>query len=91
MGEDHPKRRSDLSIQTVEDETIVLDHAAKQIHQLNTTASFIWQRCDGQHTVRDIADELTRAFDIDRDAAHDAVMGSLRQFNDLGLLHADRD
>lgn len=91
MGEDHPTRRSDLSIQTVDGEMVVLDHAARQIHQLNTTASFIWHRCDGQHTVRDIADKLTRAFDVDRDAAHGAVMGSLRQFNDLGLLHADRD
>jgi hypothetical protein len=91
MGGDHPKRRSDLGIQAVEDEMIVLDHGAQQIHQLNTTASFIWRRCDGQHTVRDIADALTRAFDVGRDAAHDAVVGSLRQFNDLGLLQADRD
>jgi hypothetical protein len=87
MRNEHPRRRSDLSIRAVEGEMIVLDRAANQVHQLNGTASFIWHWCDGQHAARDIANKLASSFDIDLDTARDAVIASLRRFEELGLLY----
>lgn len=86
MGDDRPKRRSDVSFRAVDGEIIVLDRAAKQIHQLNATASFIWHRCDGQHIIADIAEELARFFDVELDPAREAVVASVRRFSELGLL-----
>jgi len=91
MVDDNPKRRSDVSIRSVDGEMVVLDREAKQIHQVNTTASFIWHRCDGQRTVREIADELAGSFDVDPDTARQAVIAALHRFDELGLLDHARD
>src|SRR2546427_9530923 len=69
MSENYPRRRSDISARVVVDETVVLDLGAAQIHQLNATASFIWDRCDGYCTVAAIAEKLTGSFDVDCETA----------------------
>ena len=86
MDDRRPKRRSDVSIREVDGDTIVLDRGAEQIHRLNATASFIWHRCDGQYTVRDIADDLAGSFDVGPTAAKEAVVTAVRQLDQLGLL-----
>jgi PqqD family protein of HPr-rel-A system len=79
-----------VSARLVEGETVVLDRASDLVHQLNQTASFIWARCDGHSTARDIADQLTDAFDVDRETAETAVMATLKQLETLGLLDPAR-
>ena len=88
---ERPRQRPDISARVVANETIVLDRAANQVHQLNATASFVWLRCDGRHTAPEIADELTSAFDVDLDTARNAVVMALRRFDELGLLDSARD
>jgi PqqD family protein of HPr-rel-A system len=75
----------------VEGETVVLDRASELVHQLNPTASFIWTRCDGRSTARDIADQLVDAFDVDRETAETSVRATLQQLETLGLLDSVRD
>ena len=91
MSDNHPKRRSDISARVVVDETVVLDLGAAQIHQLNATASFIWDRCDGHCTVSEIAEKLAESFDVDRETARQAVLETLRRFDELGLLDSPRE
>lgn len=86
MDHNYPKHRSDISTRVVEGETVVLHLAAEQIHQLNPTASFIWNRCDGHRTAAEIAEELTGFFDVDYKTAYDAVVTTLRQLHELRLL-----
>jgi Coenzyme PQQ synthesis protein D (PqqD) len=91
MTDERPRQRSELSVRVVGDEVIVLDRSASQVHQLNVTAGFIWQRCDGNHTAGRIADEVASAFGVDADTARDAVSAALQQFGQLGLLGLHRD
>jgi len=91
MAVDYPKQRSDISIRAVAGEMVVLDLGGKQIHQLNSTASFIWERCNGQRTVAEIAEELTGAFDLNHEAAREAVEATLRRLDELGLLERARN
>jgi len=86
MADHYPRQRSDISIRVIEGETVVLHLGAGQIHRLNPTASFIWDRCDGHRTAAEIADELTRLFDVDYETAREAVRTTLRQLGELGLL-----
>ena len=65
---------------------VVLDRRSERIHQLNSTASFIWDRCDGDRSVEQIADGMMEAFEVDRDTAAQGVADTVRQFADLGLL-----
>jgi hypothetical protein len=89
MAADRPQRRDDVSIRTMADEVIVLDRANQQVHQLNASAGFVWQRCDGQHTVESIADELCGAFEVTAETAREAVRTALHRFAELGLLQRE--
>jgi hypothetical protein len=68
----------------VEGETVILDRPGGLIHQLNRTASYIWDRCDGQSTLVEIGQQLVEAFDVDAKTAADdvaAIVGQLRRLN----------
>jgi hypothetical protein len=81
MADHYPKRRFDVRVRVVEGETVVFDRQAGLIHQLNQTASYIWDRCDGTSTIADIATQLAAAFDVEpKRAAHDvaAIVGQLQ-------------
>jgi Coenzyme PQQ synthesis protein D (PqqD) len=90
MSADRPQQRPDLSVRVVEQETIILDREANQVHQLNATASLVWQRCDGRHSAVQIAEALTGAFYVDLETARAAVVTALRRFAELGLLRPGR-
>ena len=90
MSPDRPQQRADLSVRLVEHEAIILDREANQVHQLNATASLVWQRCDGQHTAVQIAEALTGAVHVDLETARAAVVTALRRFAELGLLRPGR-
>jgi len=83
---DRPKRRGDLNARLVDGEMVVLDRHAERIHQLNSTARFIWDHCDGDRSVAQIADGMMEAFEVDGATAARDVADTVRQFAELGLL-----
>ena len=87
MGQ-RPKTRSDLEQRVVDGESVVLDRQTDKIHQLNETASFIWARCDGEHSVSDIAAELATEFSTDQSTVDTDVPSAIEEFEKLGLLES---
>ena len=83
----YPMRRSDLSVRFIEGETVILDRHRKLIHQLNETASYIWERCDGRSTVAEVARELAGAFRIDVDSAARDTASVVRELERMGLIN----
>jgi len=83
---EHLRRRTDITARLVDGETVVLDREADLVHQLNLTATFIWNRCDGQCTAEEIARQFVDAFDVDPQTAEASVAAALQQFERLGLL-----
>lgn len=81
-----PKQREGLSLQPVGDEMLVLDLQADVIHQLNATASWIFEQCDGHTTVETLVDDLSRAFDLDRARVEADVRDTLTQLRTLALV-----
>lgn len=51
-------RKEGLVIQKLLDEVLVYDLDRDRAHSLNTTAAFVWQRCDGRTTTGEIARAL---------------------------------
>jgi hypothetical protein len=45
--EHYPKQRSDVNVGVSDGETVVLYRWQELIYQLNHTATFIWEQCDG--------------------------------------------
>lgn len=83
-----PSRRTEFEEREVEGEMVVMDKESEQIHQLNQTASFIWQRCDGEHDEQEIAEELAEAFEVDRETALQDVADTLNKLEEIGLLES---
>jgi pyrroloquinoline quinone biosynthesis protein D len=54
--------------------------------ELNEVATRIWALCDGRHTVRDIAEQVAREFDVDEDTARCDVAEFVREMLQDGLL-----
>ena len=80
------KQRPDLAIEDVDGELIVLDKVAGKVHQLNSSASFVW-KCLGDGLATDeIAVKLSEAFDVEPESALSDVRVALANFEDLALV-----
>ena len=86
MSTVYPLRRRNVNVRVLDGETVVLDRPRRRIHQLNVTASHVWARCDGRHSVREIAEDLADAFDVDRHVAERDAAALLEQLASAGLL-----
>ena len=83
-----PCRRSgaDLTACAVDGDVVILDRTRGYVHQLNATASHIWSACDGRHSVDEIAATVGASFADAPQNVRDAVMTTLSDFEELGLL-----
>lgn len=82
----YPRKRANVRVRVIDEETIVLDRGQGLIHQLNQTASFVWERCDGRCTLEEIATRLMEAFDVDFNTAVDDVRKVIEQLEERKLL-----
>ncbi len=64
-------RTKKLLVQSVGNELIVYDRINHDSHCLNPIAARVWQYCDGQHSVEDIAKLLEEELDISQTEAVD--------------------
>jgi hypothetical protein len=57
-------RKNDIVIQEMNGEILIFDLKINKAFNLNETSALIWQLADGDKTVSEIADELSRKFDF---------------------------
>ena len=85
MEEPKPRRAADLVIETSNDATLVHNPRTEKVHILNASAAFILARCDGQHSLQ----ELAHALASDSRASHDLqadVEAIFREFRNFELI-----
>jgi len=78
--------RNGLVVREVEGETVVLDRLAGHLHTLNATASFVWRHMDTNKTAKDIAREISQAFDIETEVAERDVATVIESLKALQLV-----
>ena len=88
MGVLNPKKRDDVSARVIAGETVVLDRDGGRVHQLNATASYVWERCDGSASPTEIARDLSEQYGVEPDQAASDVAILVGQFRELGLLES---
>lgn len=86
MNDIFPIRSEGVQVQRVGDELVVLHNATNQVHQLNVTASFIWERCTGECSNHEIAAALTEMFDITKDQAESDIKQVLEDLQSKSLI-----
>jgi hypothetical protein len=80
------KQRPDLAIEDADGELIILDKTAGKVHQLNLTASFVWNCMSEGLAIDEIARKLAEAFDIEQESALSDVRAAIVSFKDLALV-----
>src|SRR5437016_10249683 len=63
-GQVMPRARKDgLVIQKLTDDVLVYDRRTHKAHCLNRTAAIVWEQCDGNSTVAQVAQSLLTQYD----------------------------
>jgi PqqD family protein of HPr-rel-A system len=83
-----PPRRSDLNESELDGEGLLYDETTGKTHRLNQTALVVWRLCDDRRSTRELAQELTQAYEVDFERALDHVEQILVRLAEAGLLTA---
>jgi hypothetical protein len=75
-----------MLIREVNGEVLVLDSESDQIHQLNSTASFIWRNLKDGASASETARRLAEQFDVDENMALADVEDILGKLRALGVI-----
>lgn len=82
-----PKRKPCVFLEEIDREGVLCSEHTDKIHALNQTALFIWNLCDGQHSIESIAGALVNHFtNVNFTTAMDDVARTIDSFRDLHLL-----
>ena len=81
-----PLRRHDIRIYQIDGEAVLFDPKTHKILQLNMTALAVLRRCDGQTTMRQVAESLTNSFNVTFDSALDQIEQVVELFAASSLL-----
>ena len=79
-------RSEALSVQSVDQELLILDQDAGKIHQLNQTAALIWRKCDEGLSSQEMAQLLVESYEIGEDIARGDVVETLEKLQELNLV-----
>lgn len=72
-----PRHRSDTFVtREVDGDLLVLDQENGKVHQLNSTACFVWKACSGERTIDEIASQMQANFE---DVEAGTIKGDLRK------------
>jgi len=84
----YPKKieGQDSKTRDLGDEILAYDRVRGKVHVLNGTARRIYTLCDGSQTVGEIADQLTRQYDVDADTALSDLIATIERLVQLGLV-----
>jgi hypothetical protein len=84
--EDRPKRKETLVTEEVNDDFLVADFRESTMHVLNPTAAAVFEMCDGQRSISEIAAILAEYFRMPAEAVGQDVLKIVGEFQKLGFL-----
>ncbi len=84
--EKKPKRRTDVTREDVDDETVIYDPKSRNVHHMNPIAGVIWELCDGNRTTREIAEEIVAVLEADPSQVEGDVNKTIQDLQEKALL-----
>ncbi len=81
-----PKGREDLHKEDLEDGCALYDPKTSRVYTLNTTAALVWEYCDENHTLKQIAGEVAPACELTVDEVMEDVRNIILDFQNKRLL-----
>lgn len=84
------RTRTDLLVEQFDDALIVVDVQGGQVHELNSTAAWLWCRLDKDDSAKALAKSLCYCYDVSMEVAEADVNAILEQWLELGLLFKEQ-
>ena len=81
-----PPRRTDLSVEEFDGELVLSDPRNGHVYRLNLTAAEVWRLCDGRRSTSEIAEHLTRNYEVESETALDHVEQITALFSQSDLI-----
>lgn len=81
-----PRKSADVLELDMGDGLILYNHDGDLVHHLNPSAGVVWQICDGNASVADLATDIAAAYELDIEATQDEVAAVIAEFDALGLV-----
>lgn len=79
-------RNSKIAHQTIDGKTLLLNPKKSGVHELNETATFVWQKIECPKNVSSLVGELCREFQVGQEQARFDIEKILNDFKINGLL-----
>ena len=83
----YPKQAASIHVEQLGDELCVYNWQRKEVHALNPTAARVWQQCDGQTSLAQIALMLQADLQVPDAEAKELAWLTLAQLEKAHLLH----
>jgi len=86
MAATRPRVREDVTVCDIDGEAVVYDPYGSELHYLNHSAALVLDLCDGEATMRDMANAIADVYEVPADDIERQVRSTVRQLKDRNLL-----
>ena len=83
----YPKQAASIHVEQLGNELCIYNWQRKEVHALNPTAARVWQQCDGQTSLTQIATMLQAELQVPDAEAKELAWLTLAQLEKAHLLH----
>jgi hypothetical protein len=80
------KRAPKTAYRILAEEAIVINFDSSFFYNLNPVGTFIWERCDGSHSIDEIAAALAQEYEVEPEEAARDCREFIQELLDQGLL-----
>jgi PqqD family protein of HPr-rel-A system len=89
-AEYRPAKVADVLELDMGDGLILFNHDSSLVHHLNPSAALVWQLCDGEASVGQLAEEIAEEYELEEDGVFDQVASVIAEFDALDLVQDGR-
>ncbi len=82
----YPVRRDSTAHRVVGDEAIIVNFQDSFFYNLSPVGTFIWERCDGEHSMAQIINEVVKEYDVEAEEASRDCEQFLQELVQEGIL-----
>ena len=86
MWEKYPRQNPDTPTRTIEGEAVVITPDDSQLHNLNQTATLIWERANGTQSLEEIFKEMLATYEVEENELRTDILEFIEESQSKGML-----
>tara|TARA_B100000925_G_C21810823_1_gene388728 strand:+ start:159 stop:446 length:288 start_codon:yes stop_codon:yes gene_type:complete len=86
MWEKYPRQNPDTPTRTIQGEAVVITPDDSQLHNLNQTATLIWERSNGTQSLEEIFEEMLMTYEVEAGELRADIIDFIEESQSKGML-----